>query len=247
MLLRSLVAVGLYSTSMSIVGSASNMSRTATPARAGARSPAGGSWGRGWTGSMARAMFMMLLSGTTMNVAPIRQPHSPSGCSLSVVTVARWLRFCTKAQPDGSDRPPGCLRVRRNHDVRALPAGAFGPRRPSPAACSVNIVCEVIEGAGPNGVPGETRSPGGKAERPGTVQRLNGDPQGPDSGNAGEGRPPRRPFSFCPGCRSFRVGETTVCATVRGHASDPARHRGREPARAAPARPAVHATEQVHP
>ena len=34
--------------------------------------------------------------------------------------------------------------------------------------------------------------PGGKAERPGTAQRLDGDPQGPDPGNAGEGRPPRR-------------------------------------------------------
>jgi hypothetical protein len=41
--------------------------------------------------------------------------------------------------------------------------------------------------------------PGGKAERPGTAQRLNGDPQRPDPGNAGEGRPPRRPFSFLPG------------------------------------------------
>ncbi len=57
---------------------------------------------------------------------------------------------------------------------------------------------------------GETREPGGKAERPGTAQRLNGDPQGPDPGNAGEGRPPRRPFLFYPGCRSFRVGETTI-------------------------------------
>jgi hypothetical protein len=42
---------------------------------------------------------------------------------------------------------------------------------------------------------GEAPEPGGKAERPGTAQRLDGDPQGPDPGNAGEGRPPRRRFS----------------------------------------------------
>jgi hypothetical protein len=54
----------------------------------------------------------------------------------------------------------------------------------------VNIVCEVIEGAGPNERRGDPE-PGGKAERPGmSAQRLNGDPQGPDPGNADEGRPP---------------------------------------------------------
>ena len=40
--------------------------------------------------------------------------------------------------------------------VWPLYAGASGPRRPSLAPSSVNIVCEVIEGAGPNGVPGRS-------------------------------------------------------------------------------------------
>jgi hypothetical protein len=79
---------------------------------------------------------------------------------------------------------------------RSARAGrAFDPRRLSSALCNVNIVCEVIEGAGPNERRGDPE-PGGKAERPGTAQRLNGDPQGPDPGNADEGRPPRRPFRF---------------------------------------------------
>ena len=48
----------------------------------------------------------------------------------------------------------GCLGLRQRHDVEPVRAGAFGPGRPSLAPCRVNIVCEVIEGAGPNGVPG---------------------------------------------------------------------------------------------
>jgi hypothetical protein len=40
----------------------------------------------------------------------------------------------------------------------------------------VNIVCEVIEGAGPSGMPGDLE-PEGKAERLGTAQRLDGDPR----------------------------------------------------------------------
>jgi hypothetical protein len=48
----------------------------------------------------------------------------------------------------------GCLGLRQRHDVEPVRAGAFGPGRPSVAPCRVNIVCEVIEGAGPNGVPG---------------------------------------------------------------------------------------------
>ena len=105
-------------------------------------------------------------------------------------------------------RGRGLRRTRR----LARAGRAFDPRHLPSAPCNVNIVCEVIEGAGPNERRGDPE-PGGKAERPGTAQRLNGDPQGPDPGNAGEGRPPRRPFSFCPGCRSFRVGETTVTPT----------------------------------
>ena len=54
-------------------------------------------------------------------------------------------------------------------------AGAFGPRRPSSAPCSLTIVCEVIEGAGPHQPPGN-RSRDGKAERPDS-NRLNGDPK----------------------------------------------------------------------
>jgi hypothetical protein len=56
-----------------------------------------------------------------------------------------------RAPGPGPDR---CLDLRRSHDVWPVQAGAFGPRRPSLAPCSLNIVCEVIEGAGPNGVPG---------------------------------------------------------------------------------------------
>jgi hypothetical protein len=41
----------------------------------------------------------------------------------------------------------------------------FGPRRPSLAPCSLTIVCEVIEGAGPHQPPGN-RNRDGKAERP---------------------------------------------------------------------------------
>jgi hypothetical protein len=88
-------------------------------------------------------------------------------------------------------RPGNILSHRRGRLARA--GRAFDPRRPSSAPCSVNVVCEVIEGAGPNERRGDPE-PGGKAERPGTAQRLNGDPQGPDPGNTGEGRPPRRPF-----------------------------------------------------
>ena len=55
-------------------------------------------------------------------------------------------------------------------------AGAFGPGRPSSAPRSLSIVCEVIEGAGPHQPPGN-RSRDGKAERPGTAERLNGDPK----------------------------------------------------------------------
>ena len=46
------------------------------------------------------------------------------------------------------------LSLRCSHDVRPVHAGAFGPRRPPLTPCTLNIVCEVIEGAGPNGVPG---------------------------------------------------------------------------------------------
>jgi len=56
--------------------------------------------------------------------------------------------------------------------------------------------------------------PGGKAERPGTAQRLDGDPQEPDPGNAGEGRPPRRRFLFCLGCHPSSVGITTDSGTA---------------------------------
>jgi hypothetical protein len=45
---------------------------------------------------------------------------------------------------------------------RSLAARAFDLRRPSSAPCNVHSVCEVIEGAGPNGVPGR---PGGREER----------------------------------------------------------------------------------
>src|SRR6266700_3015589 len=55
--------------------------------------------------------------------------------------------------------------------------------------------------------------PGGKAERPGTAQKLDGDPQGPDPGNAGEGRPPRRRF-LLPGCRSPRIGKQPLPDTT---------------------------------
>ena len=43
-------------------------------------------------------------------------------------------------------------------------AGAFGPGCPSSVPCSLTIVCEVIEGAGPHQPPGN-RSRDGKAER----------------------------------------------------------------------------------
>ena len=74
--------------------------------------------------------------------------------------------------------PPltGLCRVRRSQDVWPVHARAFGPRRPPSAPCNLSIVCEVIEGAGPNERRGDPE-PGGKAERPGTAQRLNGDPK----------------------------------------------------------------------
>ena len=50
--------------------------------------------------------------------------------------------------------PDRCRNLPRSHDVGPGHARAFGPRCPSLAPCSVNIVCEVIKGAGPNGVPG---------------------------------------------------------------------------------------------
>jgi len=62
-----------------------------------------------------------------------------------------------------------------------------GPRRPSSAPCTVSIVCEVIEGAGPHQPPGN-RSRDGKAERPDS-NRLNGDPR--DLIRAMSGRGPR--------------------------------------------------------
>ena len=96
----------------------------------------------------------------------------------------------------------------------ARAGGAFGPRRPSSAPGNVSIVCEVIEGAGPNRMPGDPE-PGGKAERPGTAQRLDGDPQGPDPGNAGEGRPPRRQFLFCPARRPSRCRGNGPLSEVR--------------------------------
>ena len=54
-------------------------------------------------------------------------------------------------------------------------ARAFGRRRLSSALCTLTIVCEVIEGAGPHQPPGN-RSRDGKAERPDS-NRLNGDPK----------------------------------------------------------------------
>ena len=107
----------------------------------------------------------------------------------------------------------------------------------SSAPCNVNIVCEVIEGAGPNERRGDP-GPGGKAERPGTAQRLDGDPQEPDPGNAGEGRPPRRPFSFARlptvPCRgNDRFFYSPGCDRARCYRSLPRQHR---PVRRAPAR-----------
>jgi hypothetical protein len=104
----------------------------------------------------------------------------------------------------------GLRGVRRSQDVRTVQARAFGPGRPSSAPRSLTIVCEVIEGAGPHQPPGN-RSRDGKAERP-DGNRAERRPQGPDPGNAGEGRPPRRP-SLAGGNAVRRAWPRSGCRT----------------------------------
>jgi hypothetical protein len=56
------------------------------------------------------------------------------------------------------------------------PSRAFDSRRASSAPCTVHIVCEVIEGAGPNERRGDPE-PGGKAERPGQLRGWTATPR----------------------------------------------------------------------
>jgi hypothetical protein len=103
-------------------------------------------------------------------------PSAPAGCPPTAERTPAAARRHPSAAPAAPGRPPAAGAGRetgrpvpehlcRRHDVGPGRARAFGPRCPSWASCSVNIVCEVLEGAGPNGVPG-SGSRGGKAERP---------------------------------------------------------------------------------
>ena len=106
------------------------------------------------------------------------------------------VRPAEGAGPAGRADP---LRARR----QCAPGRRRGPgkRRHRPVPCNVNIVCDVIEGAGPNGVPGRPgagrnrlRSRGrGCTATPGNLIRAM-----PTKGDHPAGR------FFGPGCRSFR-------------------------------------------
>jgi len=77
--------------------------------------------------------------------------------------------------------------------------GDVRPRLPGPwplaglvRAGHIDAVCEAREGAGPREL--RETAVGGKAEKPDSYQ-AEWRPPGPDPGNAGEGRSPRRPVS----------------------------------------------------
>jgi len=94
----------------------------------------------------------------------------------------------------GSPVLPGsgpAVRRRGNYDVRPAQPG-LQPLGILLPAGHVESVCEAREGAGPYQPPGN-RTGGGKAEKP-DGQEAEWRPLGPDPGNAGEGRSPRRPF-----------------------------------------------------
>jgi hypothetical protein len=150
-----------------------------------------------------RSMPLMLADGTTgpaaRQAAAPRPPKAavPGGRGASAAD--RTVRSRGGSAAGGRERhtghrvrgPDRCRNLRRSHDVGPGHARAFGPRCPSLAPCSVNIVCEMIEGAGPNGVPGETRSREERL-RGRTAARRNSHPKDLIRGNAGEARPPRR-------------------------------------------------------
>jgi hypothetical protein len=161
--------------------------------------------------------------------AAVRSRRSGSQISLPTTPITGWWHHYRRRRLGcelrcgavaGASRGGGMpITVDRLAALACAGAMTFGPPKPGfrPWARALGAMQREHRLRGDRGSwtgrsAGETRSREERL-RGRTADRLDGDPQGPDPGNAGEGRPPRRPF-FRPGGQRRDSGSTGRNAAV---------------------------------